>query len=218
MEAELRRRQRNKIDRYFPDSGPLRRELYPQQLKFFAAGAEHRERAFMAANRCGKTEAGVYEMTCHLTGEYPHWWVGKRFDRANSWWAAGDTSKTTRDILQAKCVGPLNDLGTGMIPGDRIIHKTMKQGIPDALDTVYVKHASGGASMLGFKSYDQGRRTFQGTEQSGILLDEEPPEEVYVEALLRTMTTNGIVLLTFTPLSGVSSVVLSFLPGGRVQE
>ncbi len=34
----------------------------------------------MAANRVGKTEgAGGYEMTCHLTGRYPHWWEGRRF-------------------------------------------------------------------------------------------------------------------------------------------
>jgi len=28
-------------------------------------------------------------------------------------------------------------------------------------------------------------------------LDEEPDEEVYTEALMRTMTTNGVLLLTF---------------------
>jgi len=69
-----------------------------------------------------------------------------------------------------------------------------------------------------FKSYDQGREAFQGTEQDGIWLDEEPPEDVYTECLLRTMTNNGLVMLTFTPLRGMSSVVLAFLPGGAVPE
>jgi phage terminase large subunit-like protein len=39
-----------------------------------------------------------------------------------------------------------------------------------------------------------------------VWFDEEPPSDVYVEALVRTMTTNGHVLLTFTPLEGMSEV------------
>lgn len=31
---------------------------------------------------------------------------------------------------------------------------------------------------------------------------------------MRTMTTEGSLILTFTPLQGLSSVVLSFLPDG----
>jgi hypothetical protein len=59
----------NRIDSYYPDEGPLRRELYPKHLEFFRAGVEHRERCFLAANRVGKTEGvGGYELTCHLTG------------------------------------------------------------------------------------------------------------------------------------------------------
>jgi hypothetical protein len=45
MEAELvRRASENRIDAYYPDDGPLRRELYPKHLEFFRAGIEHRER------------------------------------------------------------------------------------------------------------------------------------------------------------------------------
>jgi len=57
MEAELvRRASENRIDSYYPEEGPLRRELYPKHLEFFRAGIEHRERCFLAANRVGKTE------------------------------------------------------------------------------------------------------------------------------------------------------------------
>ena len=39
MEAELfRRASENRIDSYYPDDGPLRRELYPKHLEFFRAG------------------------------------------------------------------------------------------------------------------------------------------------------------------------------------
>ncbi|MCW5980334.1 MAG: terminase family protein [Bryobacteraceae bacterium] len=60
------------------------------------------------------------------------------------------------------------------------------------------------------KSYDQRRESFQGTEQDVIWLDEEPPLDLYTECLMRTMTTGGTVMLAFTPLRGLSDVVLSF--------
>jgi phage terminase large subunit-like protein len=80
------------------------------------------------------------------------------------------------------------------------------------IDTIPIKHKSGGWSKLGFKSYDQGRKVFQGTAKEVIWLDEEAPEDVYGECLVRTATTRGIVITTFTPLLGISEVVQSFLP------
>ena len=41
--------------------------------------------------------------------------------------------------------------------------------------------------------------------------DEEPPEDVYTEQLLRITTTDGIMLVTFTPLQGMSNVVTAFI-------
>ncbi len=73
-------------------------------------------------------------------------------------------------------------------------------------------HVSGGWCTLGFKSYQQGRGSFEGTSQHGIWLDEEPPMDVYGECLIRTATTDGIIMLTFTPLAGLSEVVMGFLP------
>jgi len=211
-----------KINAYFPDEGPLRRELYRKHLQFFRDGAVHRERAFVAANRVGKTEtAGGYELTCHLTGEYPKWWQGRTFGHPVDAWAAGDTSKTVRDIIQAKLLGPLHAIGTGLIPARCIVDTTPKSGVPNAVMDVYVRHASGGAdvsggvSVLGLKSYDQKRISFQGTDKHVIWLDEEPDMGIYTECLTRTVTTNGIVMCTFTPLMGLSEVVLLFMPGGK---
>lgn len=219
LKAEMdRRASGRKLGTYFPEEGDLKRSLYPKHMEFFRLGAEKRERLFLAANRVGKTEgAGGYELTCHLTGQYPAWWTGRRFTRANHWWAAGDTRETVRDILQRKLLGKPGEHGTGLIPRESI-HKTSPGFIPDAIQAIWVKHVSGGVSVVQFKSYDQGREAFQGTEQDGIWLDEEPPQHVYTECLLRTMTNNGLVMLTFTPLRGMSEVVLSFLPGGAVPE
>lgn len=67
-------------------------------------------------------------------------------------------------------------------------------------------------------SYDQGRESFQGTSLEAVWLDEEPPMAIYAECLLRTMTTDGMVLCTFTPLLGLSDVVLAFCPGGKLPD
>jgi phage terminase large subunit-like protein len=171
----------------------------------------------LAANRVGKTESvGGYELTLHLTGQYPDWWKGRRFSHPVSTWAAGDSGKTVREILQFKLMGPIGAWGTGLIPGDAIARTTRAMGMADTLDSVFVKHAAGGVSHLGFKSYEQGRESFQGTEKDVVWLDEEPPLDIYTECLLRTMTNDGMVLCTFTPLQGLSDVVQMFLPGGKL--
>lgn len=219
IEAAEYQASRNKFYTLFPPDGPLRRDLYPRHVELFAAGALYRERAFMAANRVGKTFAGGYEAVCHLTGEYPDWWPGRVFTHPVEAWAAGKTYETTRDIIQSTLFGAVvrgadrkRVTGTGLIPGDCIGSLTWKTGVPDLIDTAHIKHKSGGWSVLGLKSYDQGRGAFEGTAKHFIWPDEEPPLDVYGEMLIRTATTNGLVLCTFTPLEGMSEVVLSFLP------
>ncbi len=194
----------------------MRRELYRKHLEFFRLGSEYTERGFIAANRVGKTLAAAYEGTCHLTGVYPHWWDGRRFDNPVRMWAAGDTAKTGRDVIQTALLGPPGDAaaeGTGMIPGDLIVRTTPKHGVADAVETILVRHVpTGGVSSVQIKSFDQGRVSFQGTSIEVGWLDEECPEDIYVETLTRCLTTKGMVMLTFTPLNGLTKLVLSFLP------
>jgi phage terminase large subunit-like protein len=192
----------------FPDSGPNRRELYKKHVEFFDSGADWKERLFMAANRVGKTVAGAYETTCHLTGLYPAWWKGWRFTKAPDAWACGVNSQTTRGVVQAVLLGHSND---GMIPAECVLHTTAGRGLADSIETVWVKHASGGTSKLGFKSYEQGRRSFEGEAKDFVWCDEEPPLDVYVEMLYRLLTTKGIAYTTFTPLLGMSDMVRRFL-------
>lgn len=212
LEEKERRKKYNRLSTFYPDKGKLRRELYTKHLEFFKAGNEHQERGAIAGNRCGKTILSCYETTLHLTGLYPEWWEGHRFNHPVDWWAASDTSETTRDILQYEFLGSFSDIGSGMIPKHLIVGEpTRRRGIADAFDTVQVRHASGGISTLGFKSYDQGREKFQGTAKHGISLDEEPSEAIYFECLTRLMTTNGLMICTFTPLQGMSEIVMRYL-------
>ncbi len=184
---------------------------YPKQLEFHAAGKTYRERLLIAGNQVGKTIAGGSEYAMHLTGIYPSWWTGRVFDRPVVGWAAGVTSEVTRDSVQRILMGRANAIGTGAIPKKSIKGYTAKRGVADAIDTVTIKHSSGGESLLAFKSYDQGRTKFQGETLDLVWLDEEPDLEIYTEALTRTNTTGGIAFMTFTPLFGLSQVVRRFL-------
>ncbi len=98
----------------------------------------------------------------HLTGLYPEWWKGRRWDRPIVAWVAGITGETTRDNPQKMLLGRPEQWGTGAIPGDKLGETTRALGVVDLLDNFRVKHVSGGESYLYFKFYQKGRPRWQG--------------------------------------------------------
>ncbi len=190
---------------------------YAKQADFHAAGEGHRERLFIAGNQLGKTLAGGMEMAYHLTGLYPDWWQGKRFDRPITAWAAGITGESTRDNPQRILMGRPDKPGTGTIPQRCIANTTKALGVSDLLDSVTVRHVSGGKSNLFFKFYEKGRAKWQGETLDAVWCDEEPPLDIYSEGLTRTQATGGIVWITATPLLGMSDVVMLFYPHPQIE-
>lgn len=202
--AELKRRKKfNALEFYKP---------YPKQQEFHDLSMTKLERLLRAGTQLGKTEAGAFEMAYHLTGLYPDWWLGRRWDRPIKAWAAGITGIQTRDVIQKKLFGDLGQLGAGSIPKDCLKRDdiTLARGISDLYDTALIKHVSGGMSQIRLKTYEQGREKFQGDTLDLIWFDEEPPLDVYLEALARLTTTDGMAYITFTPLKGDTDVVLRF--------
>lgn len=204
--AELNRRRRtNLLSGYKP---------YSKQKEFHAAGNRYRERLFMAGNQLGKTLAGAAEAAMHLTGKYPDWWEGKRYDKPIVAIAGSESYELTRDGVQRLLVGPPmteEEWGTGYIPKADIISSTRRSGVSGALDSITVRHVSGGTSTLLFKAYEQGRGKWQANTVNYIWFDEEPPEDVYFEGITRTNATQGLIAVTFTPLKGMSSVVARYI-------
>jgi phage terminase large subunit-like protein len=187
---------------------------YPKQLQFFATG-RFRERGLFAGTQLGKTECAAYELACHLTGEYPPDWPGRRFDRAVKVWAVGENLKMARDIQQKKLFGEpgnVESFGSGMVPRDAIIgNPILARGEGNAFDTVSVRHRSGGISTLRFRTYSAGEMALQGETLDIAWLDEEPERiEVYNECLARTAATGGMLMITFTPLKGMTGVSQRF--------
>ena len=210
MEEQARRKKRRTLYDYRP---------YPKQFEFHKLGAAIRERLLMAGNQLGKTLAGAAETSMHLTGKYPDWWQGRRFKEPIRCLAGSESAELTRKGVQRLLVGPPEkeeEWGCGYIPGDEIVGWNRKQGVANALDNVVVKHYTDGVydgdSVLEFKSYDQGRSKWQADTVHFVWCDEEPPLDVYIEAVTRTNATGGIVMVTFTPLMGMSDVVMRFYP------
>ena len=230
LEEQERRKKFHQITEYFPDTGEYAREKYPKHLEFMRMGKFKSERAFIAANRIGKSYAGAYELVCHLTGIYPEWWEGRTFDRPVKAWACGLSAKQLTESMQEILFGGFTEdtKGTGLLPRDSITDKDGNfmtwnmPGVPNCIGTAMVNHISGEKSKVEFRMYEQGYGKFQGAQRDVIWLDEEPPDpKVYEECLMRTSGSagnEGIVYCTFTPLLGLSEVVLSFLPQGRIPE
>lgn len=191
-----------------------RYEPYPYQSKFHTDGEECRQRILMAANRVGKTYCGAAETSYHLTGEYPTWWKGRRFNKGVRVWVAGESNDTTRDIIQRELFGTPQDpllKGTGAVPLKNIVETIRKPGVPNAFSSALVRHRNGKNSHISFKAYEQGFEKFMGEAVDVIWLDEEPKQEIFSQCITRTADTNGIVYMTFTPEKGMTNVVSAFL-------
>jgi phage terminase large subunit-like protein len=200
----------NRLAKYSP---------YFWQKQFHAAGLNNPERMLMAANRVGKTLSAGAELAYHLTGDYPDWWEGKRFDAPVLVWTGSPTNETSRDIVQTELLGGMGaKLGTGWIPRDRIIGRptTRQAGVKDVVDKFEVLHRTKGTSTCILKTYEQGWQKWQGTAPHVVWLDEEPDDYmIYSEAQTRIITSGGIILVTFTPLLGVTELVQHFQEGGK---
>ena len=176
------------------------RAEYPKHMAFFKAGAEFNERAFIAANRVGKSVCGGFETTVHATGLYPHWWEGWRMDRPIQAWCAGKTGETTRDIVQVVLFGPPDAFGSGMIPKRLIGEVKTRPNTNGALDYVTVKNE--GDREMGPHRFQVIRAGPQGVRGHGTRLHlgrRGDAVRCYTECLTRTATTNGRIVLTFTP-------------------
>ena len=203
---EIRTRERfNKLDFYDP---------YPYQQNFHETGSEANQRLLMAANRIGKSYCGAAEMAYHCTGLYPKWWKGRRFPQPIVAWAGGIANETTRDIVQFELLGSPDDpeaFGSGAIPRSCILKTERKPGVPNAKSVALIRHVSGGNSSLFFKAYEMQVEKWQGRSVDCIWLDEEPSRELYSQAVTRTLDRKGMVYMTFTPESGMTETVASFM-------
>jgi len=186
---------------------------FEHQRKFFRTGSAER-RGILAANRIGKTVSTCFETAMHLTGQYPEWWEGKRFNKPITAMVAGEGWSQVALVLQNELLGT-NDvkirenIGTGAIPRDSVVFETMRGDGANCIG-VEIRHRSGSNSYLLFANYTQEVRQMQGFKLNLAVFDEQPPDDFFSEIVTRTATTQGQVLCSFTPLKGLNGLVSKF--------
>ena len=186
---------------------------FEHQRRFFRTGSSPR-RGILAANRIGKTVSTCYETAYHLTGLYPDWWEGRRFDKPITAFVAGEGWEQVARVLQDELLGTKDIkireyLGTGAIPKKCIVEDTMRCDGANVIGCE-VKHTSGARSYLLFGNYTQEVRQLQGFKLDLVVFDEQPPDDIFSELVTRTATTQGMVLCSFTPLKGLNGLVSKF--------
>lgn len=214
-------RARDRLRRfYFRTPGNVPGAPYLWQKRFHDLGKTCSERMLMAANRVGKSMVCGAEVAIHLTGLYPSWWEGRRFDHPVRGWAIGETNETVRDIIQSHLFGEIIEgrrpEGDAWIPHDRIGTITFRNcAVRNVIDTVKVKHACGEWSSIQMKSYEQGVSKFQGVALDFVWADEEPEDsDIYAELQTRLLDRKGILLASRTPLYGMTPWIEHFMQGG----
>ena len=185
---------------------------FDHQKAFFTTTTDRR--GILAANRIGKTVSTCYETAYHLTGLYPSWWEGHRFDKPITVMVAGEGWSQVALVLQQELLGTPDiklreQLGTGAIPRDCIVVDTMRGDGANCIG-VEILHVSGSRSYLLFANYTQEVRQLQGFKLNLAVFDEQPPDDFFSEIVTRTATTQGMVMCSFTPLKGLNGLVSKF--------
>ncbi len=185
---------------------------YSWQKEAMNLSKDNRVIGLICGNQCGKTETSMAVVAMHLTGLYPSYYTGRRFAKAPLICIAGENANHNRMSLQKKLFGTdnrqlKNEMGSGMIPLDLIIEDSVAGDRGTSVKTCKVKHTSGEYSSLEFRAYSDGREAIQGFSADMIVIDEQPPEDFWSEALVRTTATSGLVMCSFTPLKGFDGLV-----------
>ena len=192
-----------------------------KQELFHAAGITAQERLITGGNRSGKTYGGERELVAHLTGIYNGMPECYKFNKPINCWVVGKTCTAVADTIQRDLLGDPEQNLRGLLHPS-LIKSKKKSGNSEMYRTIYIHHISGGSSKVVFKTFEEGRETFQGTKKDLILMDEEPPFSIYQECKMRTMATDdefrGMIIVCSTPLKGYSSFFNYFMDDRHPEE
>jgi len=210
LEESTRRNKQRRLSKLY-------KGMYDWQHRFNKRTKDYIACLLMAANQVGKSQTGCIIDAHHLTGDYPEDWEGHTFDFPPLIWLLGYSGEKTRDLLQQKLFGRLNNgkFEGGYIPAELIVDYKAMQGTAGACREVRVKHAKG-VSVCQFWSYSQGQHALMGDVVDWYHIDEEPKDQnIYPQVITRTLNGDrgkgGRGILTLTPENGKTQLVCQFM-------
>ncbi|MGE5631392.1 MAG: phage terminase large subunit [Caulobacteraceae bacterium] len=167
-------------------------KVHKKQVEFHRD--PHRVKALFGGNRTGKTVAGAVEAVCHALGY-------SRFRKLepSSGWVVSKDGDNQRKVTQAEILKwlPKNEI----LPNGIIVRHGRKDDLEGSLiEEIRLKNGQ----FIGFKTWEQGRESFQGASLGWVWFDEECPEDVFKECRMRIMDQRGDMWFTMTPLRGIT--------------
>ncbi len=178
------------------------------------------------------TRAGTVQDSFDLTGRYPQWYEGFRYDRPIHIVCGCFNNDLTRDILQDALCGDPTDkedsFGTGWLPLDCLDRSrvSLKRGVTDAYHHVMTKHfrhakavkgikrdqsryeRQDGWSKVTFSTYEAGKEAWMGSTIDVYHGDEECKMEILAQMGRGCIATQGRIRMTFTPENGETDVLM----------
>jgi phage terminase large subunit-like protein len=153
-------------------------------------------RIFLGGNRAGKTVAGAVETVYRLRGSHPFQRVPPAPIRARG--SAVDIEQGIKKIM-------LPEIARWIPPSDLI-----NGSWEDSYDKQGRVLSLRSGSTMDFLTYEMDVDKHAGTSRHWQWFDEEPPQYVFNEDLLRLVDTGGKWCLTMTPVQGMTWIYYSF--------
>lgn len=159
----------------------------PAQKKFHLSKAKGK--VALGGNRAGKTVAGATETVMKMTGEHPN----QKFKPPLSCRAIGSSFEDgIKKIIMPEIIK--------WLPPSQLKNGSWEDSYSLAAKTLTLDNGS----SLEFLTYDQYVQKHAGTSRHHIWFDEEPPEDIFNENMLRLVDVGGEWCLTMTPLIDMS--------------
>ena len=160
----------------------------PHQERFHAS--EKRGKLFIGGNRSGKTVGGGTEAVFWLTGRHPYRKL--KDPPIHGRIVAVDFDQGVEKIVKPEV--------KKWVPPSLLINGSWEDSFQRQLRTLVLTNGS----TVEFMSYDQDVEKFAGTSRDFVWFDEECPEDIFNECMLRLVDVDGSWWMTMTPLIDMS--------------
>lgn len=162
----------------------LENNKYPKQKE--AILSDKKINGFFGGNRSAKTTTWVLRIVMECKGIHPLQEKGIRPKPPLDWRFCGESFKIITDVLIPEFLH--------WIPKEDLLRVDYRNLV------IYWKNGS----KIDFLSYEQEAYKFASAKKDGVGFDEQPYENQYNESIARLIDYGGIILLSLTPVKGMS--------------